>query len=58
MKHTLLSGVALVALTGAAYANCPAITVADMGGIAADFWQKPEHYIGKQFKGSQVEVVV
>ena len=35
MKRFLLSGVALVALPGAALANCPAITVADMQGVAA-----------------------
>ena len=35
MKRLLLSGVALIALPAAAYANCPAVTVADMQGVAA-----------------------
>ncbi len=35
MKRILLSGVAAVALPGMALANCPEITLADMGGIAA-----------------------
>ncbi|WP_371228516.1 ABC transporter substrate-binding protein [Roseovarius sp. 2305UL8-3] len=35
MRKILYSGVALLALPAAAYANCPAISVADMGGIAA-----------------------
>lgn len=34
MKRILLSGVAMLALPAAAYANCPAITVADMQGVA------------------------
>ena len=35
MKRILLSGVAAIALPVAAYANCPAITVEDMQGVAA-----------------------
>lgn len=35
MKRLLLSGVAMIALPAAAYANCPAVTVADMQGVAA-----------------------
>ncbi|MBT8414993.1 MAG: ABC transporter substrate-binding protein [Boseongicola sp.] len=35
MKRILLSGVAVLAIPAAAYANCPAITMADMGGVAA-----------------------
>lgn len=35
MKKLLMSGVAFVALGGSAWANCPAITVADMQGVAA-----------------------
>lgn len=35
MKSLLFSGVALVALTGGAFAGCTGITVADMGGVAA-----------------------
>ena len=34
MKRILLSGVATIVLPGMAFANCPAITVADMGGVA------------------------
>ncbi len=34
MKKLLLTGVAYAALSGAAYAGCPAITVADMQGVA------------------------
>ncbi|MEX0283733.1 MAG: ABC transporter substrate-binding protein [Paracoccaceae bacterium] len=34
MKRVLLLGVAAIALPGAAFANCPAITVADMKGVA------------------------
>lgn len=33
MKRLLLSGVAAIALPGMAFANCPAITVADMGEL-------------------------
>jgi len=35
MKKLLLSGVALVALGGTAWANCPAVTVADMQGVSS-----------------------
>lgn len=35
MKKFLLSGVVLFALTTVANANCPAVTVADMSGVAA-----------------------
>lgn len=35
MKKYLLTGVAFMALPAAAFANCPAISVADMGGVAA-----------------------
>jgi peptide/nickel transport system substrate-binding protein len=35
MKRILLSGVAVLAIPAAAYANCPAITLADMGGIGS-----------------------
>ena len=34
MKRILLSGVAVLAIPAAAYANCPAISMADMGGVA------------------------
>lgn len=42
MKKYLLSGVALLALPAAAYANCPAISVADMQGVAAGAF--PQQY--------------
>lgn len=35
MKKVLLGSVALLVIPAAAFANCPGITVADMGGIAA-----------------------
>ena len=35
MKRILLTGVAAIALPATAWANCPAITLADMGGIAS-----------------------
>ena len=42
MKRLLLSGVAVIALPAAAYANCPAVTVADMQGVAAG--EFPQQY--------------
>lgn len=42
MKRLLLSGVALIALPAAAYANCPAVTVADPMGVAAG--EFPQQY--------------
>lgn len=42
MKRLLLSGAALIALPAAAYANCPAITLADMQGIASGGY--PQQY--------------
>ena len=35
MKRVLMGSAALFVLPFAAFANCPAITVADMGGVAA-----------------------
>ncbi len=35
MKKLLMSGVAVVALGGTAWANCPTLTVADMQGVSA-----------------------
>jgi len=35
MKRILLTGVAAMVLPGAALADCPAVTMADMGGVAA-----------------------
>ena len=50
MKKTLLSGVALLVLPATAYANCPAITVADMQGVAAgDF---PQQYELSEFQAA------
>ena len=34
MKRIFLSGAALIALPGMAFANCTGITLADMGGVA------------------------
>ncbi|MEO3415245.1 ABC transporter substrate-binding protein [Roseovarius sp. CAU 1744] len=48
MKRLLLSGVAAIALPAAAYANCPAITVADMQGIAAGAY--PQQYDLAEFQ--------
>src|SRR6056297_740435 len=48
MKRILLSGVALVALPGMALANCPAITVADMQGIAPGAY--PQQYELSEFQ--------
>jgi peptide/nickel transport system substrate-binding protein len=42
MKRLLLSGVALLALPAAAYANCPAVTLDDMQGIAPG--EYPQQY--------------
>jgi len=42
MKRILLSSVTLLVLPFAAYANCPGITVADMGGVAAGAF--PQQY--------------
>jgi len=53
MKRILLSGVALLALTGFAQAaqngGCPAVTVADMGGVAAGAY--PQQYELAEFEG-------
>mgnify|MGYP000326940196 CR=1 FL=1 len=48
MKRLLLSGVAAIALPGMAFANCPAITVADMGGVAAGAY--PQQYDLAEFE--------
>lgn len=53
MKRILLSGVALLALTGFAQAaqsgGCPAVTVSDMGGVAAGAY--PQQYELAEFEG-------
>ena len=48
MKKLLLSSVALTVLPVVALANCPAITVADMGGVAAGAF--PEQYDLSEFQ--------
>ncbi|NNE81486.1 MAG: ABC transporter substrate-binding protein [Silicimonas sp.] len=50
MKRVLLSGVAMIALPGMALANCPAITVADMGGVAPG--EFPQQYELSEFQGA------
>lgn len=48
MKRILLSGVALVALAGAASASCPAVTVSDSQGVAAGAY--PQQYELSEFQ--------
>lgn len=48
MKRLLFGSVALLALPMAAYANCPGITVADMGGIAPGAF--PQQYDLDEFQ--------
>ena len=50
MKRLLLSGVAAIALPGMAFANCPAITLADMGGVAAGAY--PQQYDLTEFEAA------
>ncbi len=50
MKSILLSGVAFMALTTAAIANCPAVTVADMMGIAPG--EFPQQYELSEFQAA------
>ncbi|MCB2127868.1 MAG: ABC transporter substrate-binding protein [Rhodobacteraceae bacterium] len=50
MKRILLSSAALVAFPLAAFANCPAITVADMQGIAPGAY--PEQYDLAEFQAA------
>lgn len=50
MKKFLMSGVALLVLPVAAYANCPAITVADMKGVAAGAF--PQQYDVAEFQSA------
>ena len=50
MKRILLSGVAAIALPGMALANCPAITVADMGGVAPGAY--PQQYDLAEFEAA------
>ncbi len=56
MKRLLLSGVAVIALPAAAYANCPAVTVADMQGVAAgEFPQQYELSAFQEAAGCSME---
>ncbi len=48
MKRILLSGIALVALTGTAFAGCPPVTVANPQGVAAGAY--PEQYELSEFQ--------
>ena len=50
MKKLLLSGVALFALTAVANANCPAVTVAEMNGVAAGKY--PQQFELSEFEGA------
>ena len=50
MKRVLLAGVATLAMSGAAYANCPGITVADMGGVAPGAY--PQQYELAEFQAA------
>jgi len=50
MKRILLSGVAFIALPTAVLANCPAISVADMGGVAAG--EFPQQYELSEFQAA------
>jgi len=50
MKRLLLSGVAAIALPGMALANCPAVTMADMGGVAPGAY--PQQYELPEFEAA------
>jgi len=50
MKRILLTGVAAIALPGMALANCPAVTVADMQGVAAGAF--PQQYELSEFEAA------
>ena len=50
MKKLLLSGVALFALQTVANANCPAVTVAEMNGVAAGKY--PQQFELSEFEGA------
>ncbi|WP_347313438.1 ABC transporter substrate-binding protein [Defluviimonas sp. SAOS-178_SWC] len=50
MKKLLLGSVALLVIPAAAFANCPGITVADMGGVAAGAF--PEQYDLSEFQAA------
>ena len=48
MKKTLLTALAMLALPATAYANCPAITVADMKGVSPGAY--PQQYEKDEFE--------
>ncbi|SDX40779.1 peptide/nickel transport system substrate-binding protein [Ruegeria halocynthiae] len=50
MKQLLMSGVALATLGGAAWANCPAATVADMQGVSAGAY--PQQFDLSEFQSA------
>ena len=50
MKRYLLSGVAMLVLPAAAYANCPAITMGDSMGVAAGAF--PQQYELSEFEAA------
>lgn len=50
MKRYLYSSIAVLALPAAAYANCPAITVADMGGVAPGAY--PQQFEAAEFQAA------
>ena len=50
MKRLLLSGAAVIALPGMALANCPAISVADMQGVAPGAY--PQQYELSEFEAA------
>ncbi|MGI9393897.1 MAG: ABC transporter substrate-binding protein [Boseongicola sp.] len=50
MKRLLLTGVATIALPGMALANCPDISVADMGGVAPGAY--PQQYELAEFEAA------
>ena len=50
MKKSLLTALAMLALPATAYANCPAITVADMKGVSAGAY--PQQYEKAEFEAA------
>ena len=50
MKKTLLTALAMLALPATAYANCPAITVADMKGVSPGAY--PQQYEKAEFEAA------
>ena len=50
MKKTLLTALAMLALPATAYANCPAITVADMKGVSPGAY--PQQYEKDEFEAA------